>query len=137
MSKPKHTFVASSTSEATELGWKLKRITDNYEMRQRRLIEEYKAKSEALTETSQKEQSAVFEELRACMNVSDADWGNGGKDWALNIENLADGTVALVHRSDESLSHDNCSCPACQLRRAFGTLTGSKDEEDEAPMRLQ
>lgn len=33
MSKPKSTFIASSTSGTTELGWKLKRITDSHAMR--------------------------------------------------------------------------------------------------------
>lgn len=135
MSKPKNTFVASSTSETTELGWKLKRITDTHEMRQRSLMEEYREKSRKLTEEMQAEQTAVFEELRTGMNIPDAEWGDG-KDWALNIENLADGTVALVHDSDPSRSHDDCDCPACQLRRAMGALVGRDDDEDDKPVRL-
>jgi len=125
MSKPKSTFIASSTSETTELGWKLKRITDSHAMRQQKLMEEMRDKSRALTDECQEEQSAVFEELRTAMGISDADWGEGGKEWALNIVDLADGTVALVHETDETRA-DDCDCPVCQMRR----LMAGEERED-------
>lgn len=129
--KPDTTFYASSTSETTELAWKLKRLTETHEMRQRSLIEEYTKKSEALTTEMQERQSAVFEELRAAMNVPNADWGDG-KAWALNIKDLSDGTVALVHDQDQTRV-DDCQCPICQLHRAVSDLSGDdSDKGDEA-----
>jgi hypothetical protein len=125
--------VASSTSETTELAWKLKRLTETHEMRQRKLQEEYREKSMTITDELQAEQSTVFEELRTAMNIPDEVWGDG-KDWVLNIEDLSDGTVALVHEQDEARA-DDCQCPACQLRRS---IMGSDDDDDsdgdEAPI---
>ena len=134
MSTPKKTFVSSSTSETTELGWKLKRVTETHDMRQRKLMEEYREKSRALSDECQVEQSAVFDELRTAMGISDTDWGDGGRSWALNIEDLVDGTVALVHETDPSrLQADDCDCPICQLRRAMGGQI-AEDEDEQPPM---
>ena len=124
---PDTTFYASSTNKAVELAWKLKRINETHEMRQRRLMKEYKAKSEALTTEMQAEQSTVFDDLRTEMLIPNEAWGDG-MDWGLNIEDLDDGTVALVHDEDPSHQIDDCDCPVCQLRRSLqGTL---EDDED-------
>lgn len=129
--KPATTFYAASTNETTELAWKLKRLNETHEMRQRKLQEEYRAKSEAITDELQTEQSAVFEELRTEMKIPDADWGDG-KAWELNIEDLSDGTVALVHDQDQTRAND-CQCPICQLRRAISGQSAD-DSGDEAPV---
>ena len=125
MSKPLKTRYASTDPEAVELGWKLKRVSETHAMRQRALMEEFRAKSEALTEASQTEQSAVFEAIARKVGLEAKDYGDG-KDWALNIKRIAEGEVALVHASDETRA-DNCQCPICQLRRS---LAGSRDLDD-------
>ena len=125
MSKPLKTRYTSTDPEAVELGWKLKRVSETHAMRQRALMEEFRAKSEALTEASQTEQSAVFEAIAHKVGLEAKDYGDG-KDWALNIERIAEGEVALEHTSDEARA-DNCQCPFCQLRRS---LTGSRDLDD-------
>lgn len=129
--KPVTTFYAASTSKTTELAWKLKRLTETHEMRQRKLQEEYREKSMAITDELQAEQSTVFEELRTAMNIPDEAWGDG-KAWALNIEDLSEGTVALVHDQDQTRA-DDCQCPICLLRRS---IMGSRDDSDgdEAPI---
>ena len=53
MSKLPKTRYASTDPEAVELGWKLKRVNETHAMRQRALVDEYRAKSEALTDASQ------------------------------------------------------------------------------------
>ena len=123
MSKPLKTRYTSTDPEAVELGWKLKRVSETHAMRQRALMEEFRAKSEALTEASQAEQTAVFEAIARKVGLEAKDYGDG-KDWALNIERIAEGEVALVHASDD------CQCPICQLRRS---LAGTRDLE-EAPV---
>jgi hypothetical protein len=126
MSKtPLKTRYASTDPAAVELGWKLKRINETHEMRQRALMEEYRAKSTALTDASQVEQSAVFNELATKVGLGADDYGDG-KGWALNIERMAEGEVAMVHESDGS-REDNCQCPVCQLRRS---LSGASDLDD-------
>lgn len=125
MSKPLKTRYASTDPEAVELGWKLKRVSEAHAMRQRALMEEFRAKSEALTEASQTEQSAVFEAIANKVGLEAKDYGDG-KGWALNIERIAEGEVALVHASDETRA-DDCQCPICQLRRS---LAGSHDTDD-------
>ena len=122
----KNTLYTATTNEAVETAWKLKRLTETHEMRQRKLMKEYKAKSEALTDEMQAEQSTVFNELSTSLGVPANDWGDG-KDWALNIENLADGSVSLVHSDDPSLKRDDCNCPICQLR----CLMTGKERKDE------
>ncbi|UFK26648.1 hypothetical protein [Roseobacter phage RDJL3] len=128
--KPTVTHYSSSTTEAVETAWKLKRLTETHEMRQRKLVEEYRAKSSALTDEMQAEQSAVFDGVRDLMGIPDVDWGDG-KSWALNIENLADGTVALIHDTDPSRQKDDCDCPICQLRRV---MTGTEREDEVEPV---
>ena len=128
MSKLLKTRYASTDPEAVELGWKLKRVSETHAMRQRTLMEEFRAKSEALTEASQAEQSAVFEAIARKIGLEAKDYGDG-KDWALNIERIAEGEVALVHASDEARA-DDCQCLICQLRRS---LAGTRDLE-EAPV---
>ena len=125
MSKLQKTRYASTDPEAVELGWKLKRVSETHAMRQRALMEEYRAKSEALTDASQTEQTEVFEAIARKVGLEAKDYGDG-KDWALNIERIAEGEVALVHASDEARA-DDCQCPICQLRRS---LTGSRDLDD-------
>lgn len=125
MSKLPKTRYASTDPEAVELGWKLKRVNETHAMRQRALMEEYRTKSEALTEASQTEQSEVFEAIARKVGLEAKDYGDG-KDWALNIERIAEGEVALVHASDEARA-DDCQCPICQLRRS---LAGSCDLDD-------
>ena len=132
--KPATTFYTSSTNETTELAWKLKRLTETHEMRQRKLNEEYRQKSVAITDELQAEQLKVFEELRTAIGIPDADWGDG-KDWALNIEGLGDGTVALVHAQDES-REDDCQCSACQLRRSIASARAQSEDEDELAPRV-
>lgn len=126
--KPKITFCSLSTAEAVDVAWNLKRITETHSMRQQKLVEEYRQRADALTNEMQEEQSAAFESLRNLMGLSDADWAKGAL-WALNIENLADGTVALVHESDESRQGNNCNCPVCQLNRLF-----KGDDTEEQPV---
>ena len=126
MSKPLKTRYASTDPEAVELGWKLKRVSETHAMRQRALMEEFRAKSEALTEASQTEQSAVFEAIAHKVGLEAKDYGDG-KDWALNIERIAEGEVALVHASDETRAAEGCQCPVCQVRRS---LAGSRDTDD-------
>ena len=128
MSKLLKTHYVSTDPEAVELGWKLKRVSETHAMRQRALMEEYRTKSEALTEASQTEQSEVFEAIARKVGLEAKDYGDG-KDWALNIERIAEGEVALVHASDEARA-DDCQCPICQLRRS---LAGTRDLE-EAPV---
>ena len=125
MSKLLKTRYASTDPEAVELGWKLKRVSETHAMRQRALMEEFRAKSEALTEAAQAEQTAVFEALAAKVGLEAEDYGDG-KGWALNIEHIAEGEVALVHASDEARA-DDCQCPFCKLRRS---LTDSRDLDD-------
>ena len=117
MSKLLKTHYVSTDPEAVELGWKLKRVSETHAMRQRTLMEEFRAKSEALTEASQAEQTAVFEAIARKLGLEAKDYGDG-KDWALNIERIAEGEVALVHASDE-MRADDCQCPICQLRRSL------------------
>jgi len=121
---PLKTRCISTDPEAVELGWKLKRINETHGMRQHALMEEYLSKSEALTKTSQVEQSAVFNELANKVGLSAEDYGDG-EDWALNIEHIAEGEVAMVHKSYWS-HEDNCQCSVCQLRHS---LTGARDLE--------
>ena len=125
MSKPLKTRYASTDPEAVELGWKLKRGSETHAMRQRALMEEFRAKSEALTEASQAERTAVFEAIARKIGIEAKDYGDG-KDWALNIERIAEGEVALVHAGDETRA-DDCQCPICQLRRS---LMNSLDLDD-------
>ena len=126
----KNTLYTATTNEAVETAWKLKRLTETHEMRQRKLMKEYKAKSEALTDEMQAEQSAVFDELSTSLGVPADDWGDG-KDWALNIENLADGSVSLVHYEDPSRKSDDCDCLVCQLRLL---MTGEEREDEVEPV---
>lgn len=119
MSKLTKTRYASTDPEAVELGWKLKRVNETHAMRQQALMEEYRTKSEALTEASQTEQTEVFEALARKVGLEAKDYGDG-KDWALNIERIAEGEVALVHASDEARA-DDCQCPVCQLRRSLAS----------------
>lgn len=128
MSKPLKTRYVSTDPEAVELGWKLKRVNDTHAMRQRALVDEYRAKSEALTEASQAEQTEVFEAIARKIGLEAKDYGDG-EDWALNIERIAEGEVALVHISDEARA-DNCQCPTCQLRRSLMDLR----DPDDAPV---
>lgn len=125
MPKLTKTRYTSTDPEAVELGWKLKRVNETHAMLQRALVDEYRAKSEALTETSQVEQTEVFEAIARKVGLEAKDYGDG-KDWALNIERIAEGEVALVHASDEARA-DNCQCPICQLRRS---LMNSRDLDD-------
>ena len=125
MSKLLKTRYVSTDPEAVELGWKLKRVSETHAMRQQALMEDFRAKSEALTEASQTEQSAVFEAIAHKVGLEAKDYGDG-KDWALNIERIAEGEVALVHASDEARA-DDCQCPICQLRRS---LAGARDLND-------
>lgn len=125
MSKLLKTRYTSSDPEAVELGWKLKRINETHAMHQQALMEEFRAKSEALTEASQVEQTEAFEAIARKVGLEAKDYGDG-KDWALNIERIAEGEVALVHTSDEARA-DNCQCPICQLRRS---LMDSRDLDD-------
>ena len=125
MSKPLKTRYVSTDPEAVELGWKLKRTSETHAMRQRALMEEFRAKSEALTEAAQAEHTAVFEALAAKVGLEAKDYGDS-KGWALNIERIAEGEVALVLASDE-MRADDCQCPFCQLRRS---LSGSRDLDD-------
>ena len=126
----KNTLYTATTNEAVETAWKLKRLTETHEMRQRKLMKEYKAKSEALTDEMQVEQSTVFNELSTSLGVPADDWGDG-KDWVLDIENLADGSVSLVHDEDPSRKSDDCDCPVCQLRRL---MTGEEREDEVEPV---
>ena len=126
----KNTLYTATTNEAVETAWKLKRLTETHEMRQRKLMKEYKAKSEALTDEMQAEQSTVFNELSTSLGVPADDWGDG-KDWALNIENLADGSVSLVHYEDPSRKSDDCDCLVCQLRLL---MTGEEREDEVEPV---
>ena len=128
--KPTVTHYSSSTTNAIETAWKLKRLTETHEMRQRKLMEEYCAKSSALTDKMQAEQLAVFEGVRNLMGIPDADWGDGAS-WALNIANLADGAVALVHETDPSRQKDDCDCTVCQLRRY---LAGTERKDEVKPV---
>ena len=125
MSKPLKTRDVSTDPEAVELGWKLKRVNETHAMRQRALADEYRAKTEALTEASQVEQTEAFEAIARKIGLEAKDYSDG-KDWALNIERIAEGEVALVHAEDETRA-DNCQCPICQLRRS---LAGSRDLDD-------
>ena len=130
MTTPKTTFHTSTTNEAVETAWTLKRLTETHEMRQRKLMKDFKAKSEALTDEMQAEQSTIFNALAKKIGVSADDWGDG-KDWALNIENLADGSVSLVHDEDPSRKHDDCGCHICQLRRL---MTGEEHKDEVQPV---
>lgn len=125
MSKLLKTRYTSTDPEAVELGWKLKRVNETHAMLQRALADEYRAKSEALTEASQVEQTEAFEAIARKVGLEAKDYGDG-KDWALSIERIAEGEVALVHAEDETRA-DNCQCPFCQLHRS---RTGSRDLDD-------
>lgn len=125
MLKLPKTRYASTDPEAVKLSWKLKLVNETHAMRQRALINEYRAKSEALTEALQVEQNKVFEAIARKVGLEAKDYGDG-KDWALNIERIAEGEVALVHASDKAQA-DDCQCPICQLRRS---LTGLLDLDD-------
>lgn len=131
MSKPKSTFVASSTANAVEIGWKLKRIIDSHDMRQQKLKEEFRKRSYALTDEIEKYHSAAREELRIALGISNADWGNGEK-WDLNISDLADGTVALVHETDRTRfeNDDDCNCLVCQVRRMMAGAERDANDDD-------
>ena len=131
MSKLLKTRYTSTDPEAVELGWKLKRVNETHAMRQRALADEYRAKSEALTEASQVEQTEAFEAIARKVGLEAKDYGDG-KDWALNIERIAEGEVALVHISDEARA-DNCQCPTCQLRRSLMDLR-DLDDASTAPV---
>lgn len=125
MSKLLKTCYTSSDPEAVELGWKLKRVSETHAMRQRALMEEFRAKSEALTEASQAEQTAAFEAIARKVGLEAKDYGDG-KDWALNIKRIAEGEVALVHASDETRAAD-CQCSICQLCRSLTDALGLDD----------
>ena len=125
MPKLLKTRYTSSDPEAVELGWKLKRVSETHAMRLRALMEEFRDKSEALTKATQAEQTAVFEALVAKVGLEAEDYGDV-KDWALDIEHIAEGEVALVHASDEARA-DDCQCAFCKLRRS---LSGSRDLDD-------
>lgn len=125
MSKPLKTRYASTDPEAVELGWKLKRVSETHAMRQRALLEEFRAKSEALTKASQTEQDVIFEALARKAGLEAKDYGDG-KGWALDIKHIAEGEVALVHLSDETQA-DNCQCSICQLRRSLMGMLGLDD----------
>lgn len=125
MSKPLKTRYASTDPEAVELGWKLKRVNETHAMRQQALLEEFRAKSEALTKASQAEQDVIFKALARKIGLEAKDYGDG-KDWALDIKRIAEGEVALVHASDETQA-DNCQCSICQLRRSLRGMLGLDD----------
>lgn len=125
MSKQLKTRYASTDPEAVELGWKLKRVNETHAMRQQALLEEFRAKSEALTKASQAEQDVIFQALACKIGLETKDFGDG-KDWALDIKRIAEGEVALVHTSDETQA-DNCQCAICQLRRFLMGTLGSND----------
>lgn len=125
MSKLLKTRYVSTDPEAVELGWKLKRVNETHDMHQRALADEYRAKSEALTEASQVEQTEAFEAIARKVGLEAKDYGDG-KDWALNIERIAEGEVALVHASDETRAAD-CQCSICQLRRSLTDALGLDD----------
>lgn len=125
MSKPLKTCYASADPEAVELGWKLKRVSETHAMRQRALLEEFRAKSEALTKAAQAEQDVIFKALARKTGLEAKDYGDG-KDWALDIKRIAEGEVALVHISDETRA-DNCQCSICQLRRSLMGMLGLDD----------
>ena len=129
--KPIVTQYSSSATEVIETAWKLKHLAETHETQQRKLMDEYNAKSLALTDEMQTEQSAVFNGVRHLMGISDADWGDG-TSWALDIENLADGTVALVHDTDPSRQKDDCDCLVCRLRRA---MTGIELKNEVEPVK--
>ncbi|QDP53521.1 MAG: hypothetical protein GOVbin4933_67 [Prokaryotic dsDNA virus sp.] len=134
MSKPTApftTFYTASTNEAVEKTWALKRITETYTMRQEALMKEFRKQSDAITTEMQADYSALLEALRAEMNIPSEDWGDGN-DWAVITEDLASGTVVLVHDTDPSRNKDDCDCPVCTLRRSLEAATdGSKDENEK------
>lgn len=125
MSKLLKTRYVSTDPEAVELGWKLKRVSETHAMRQRTLMEEFRAKSEALTEASQAEQTAAFEAIARKIGLEAKDYGDG-KDWALNIERIAEGEVALVHAKDETRvlaaypPHQCKDCGSYNLKKEAG-----------------
>lgn len=125
MSKLLKTRYASTNPEAVELGWKLKRVNETHAMRQQALLEEFRAKSKALTKASQAEQDVIFKALAGKTGLEAKDYGDG-KDWALDIKRIAEGEVALVHISDETQA-DNCQCSICQLRRSLMDMLGLGD----------
>lgn len=118
----------STDPAAVELGWKLKRISDTHEMRQRKLTEEFRKRSEELTTASQQEQTAAFEELAALVGVSKEEYGDS-MDWALNIADIADGKVALVNKAEAQKAAEECDCPVCTIRRAL--RIGDVDQDDD------
>lgn len=125
MSKQLKTRYASTDPEAVELGWKLKRVNETHAMRQQALLEEFRAKSKALTKASQAEQDVIFEALARKTGLEAKDFGDG-KDWALDIKRIAEGEVALVRTSDETQA-GNCQCAICQLHRFLMGTPGSDD----------
>jgi len=127
----KTTRYSASTSEVVEAAWKLKRLTETHEMRQRALQEEYKKKSIAITDELQVSQSAAFESVRKELDIPDSDWGDG-QDWALNISELGNGTVAMVHKTDGDAPNQKggCGCPACTLAGLLGLTDNDEDDSD-------
>jgi len=125
---PKKTRYASSSETAVELAWVLKRITETHDRGQQRIMEEARKQSEALTANLQAEQYEVFRKLTEELGLSEADYGDG-RDWTLNIADLDQNSVAMVHRSEtEALrGSDNCDCPVCTMRRL---MTGELDEDE-------
>jgi hypothetical protein len=128
--KPKSAPYTASTTKAIEAAWKLKRLNETHEMRQAALVEEYRTRSEALTAGMQTEQAALFETLRVETEIPDEDWG-ASHNWAVNIKDLAVGTVALVRDKEGSGLSDDCNCQICQLRRALEGALCRGDEDQE------
>lgn len=112
-----------TSPELVELAWKLKRINDEHTMKQRSLGEEFQRRSNAITEAAQVQQADVFKSIAKELGVPEQDYGEG-RDWAVDIARLGEGTVALVHKA----GRDECQCPACTLRRLIG---GSEPESDD------
>jgi hypothetical protein len=132
----KKTKYEGSSPALVELAWKLKWINETHAMQQRKLGKEFQQRSEALTDTAQVKQTAVFKQIASELGVPSEDYQDG-RDWALNIENLSEGQVALVYRADASQMADNCDCPSCQLRRSLGIpKEAGKPDDDERPIRV-
>lgn len=129
----KKTKYEGGSQALVELAWKLKWINETHAMQQHKLSEEFQQRSEALTDAAQVEQTAVFEQIAGELGVPSEDYQDG-HDWALNIENLAEGQVALVYRADASQMASNCDCPSCRLRRSLGILkeVGTPDDDERS-----
>jgi hypothetical protein len=93
-------------------------------------MEEFKTKSHELTKASQIEQSLVFEAIARKVGLKASEYEDG-QDWALNISNIAEGEISLVHSSDEECSADDCECLICKLRRSLEIAL--KDSDDDQP----